>query len=1342
MSDRDRLRHIGDEPLSNPASRWKRYLPTNGGAQSLPSSVRLAASSVGGELARMRSFFLDVESPASAQHAPHPSASGHSLVAAPDAANATTRLEVLKALEVNITIFALYGATVFALVYVVIVSYFARLSWEDSGTLAKGPVLDAISRLLRGAVNVAFFVLPIFFAVRVAVSRRVANEQIWTAALLFTGLFCENPLTDLLSSLRTLRRAAIGDVPGAAAASFVGAGKGHGHAGRLVLYDATYTVAIYLYMLLSAHSYRLLNANDYTRAFYLPKLVAGASYFCVKLVLGYLFRVALGVVPFSRVLVLYYLQSSGRSSLRLAFPIIVTTVLDSIFAIWVVREVSATAYFLARVPYLENRAKQLGFRCFVFQSIQLITNMLVVSVLLEVSLPREVLYRSYDWAIGHSHRFIQIEPAVGQLALAVIYLTWNVIIAYVNLPPGPIVPFTGTALSKLAQHMPSAISDRTRWPLWMPFAVASEPSDVDTESDDDGSPVMLSSLNTGGPNATSEGLHMSAEDAAAHERAQAEAAAAAESWRAGIPGGEACPLRYRHREWHEVPTLECPPMALLGSDPSISLGNPVYSGELETADDLVMEHTAIGFDHSHFVEEENRRDEDLFSARTVSVPIGSPVERYRAPLSVSPETSARLLESPYMGGSGGLDYTALARLMSPPPVLPNPAGLGRLLTRKNVFVMETQIMMANAMYLCYIPGNRKEELPREVSIGGAELDRDKNIHSNLGSLTDDLDELEAQIEYENKQTTAEASPAATVTSAMHPDSPPSKNFPGRDWELEHDLGTGSNTFSAGIRPVSSVPNVADADRQPEYDDGSMFLVDPTEMAAKHGYLLYRHIRHDASNGHAIVLVGPDRVIVAFSGTRDRKNWVTNSRFMRAPWDEMFRHFDSEPSDTLPDNATDATAQSSPAYSRGDEARQPSAQRSGVGLETPHPKSGKGVGGGQDTATLVRRSDPRADLSAKDSSRRHSGSVHGLNEGVAVAGRDEKVSLSRNGTGHGSFASLRQSEAIPLMRRSRSVESLNLVAGGASMHDEDLMSGAPSSYGSTRNFKPDMSPRHRRSSSLNRGQSWFRTALQQPRPRPGASEFEDVAVSLARELATYGHSKVHLGFAQAYGKLRNRVMGALLELYGGKVGGGASGGGPMDSFASRSGTFSGPVFERDSDGKPIGVERGSCRGLPLFIVGHSLGGVLATFASYEVARYYRRIGLRRRQDVACTTFGSPMPGNTVFKERYERMVETHWRFEFASDPVAKLPGILNYTPVGVRVLLDQSGWLLVDPSLVEVKWWGRLAGPYLGARLHIRASYIKALQVFCSRHKGGEDPLTGEFWPFPITCQTQNLFPTV
>lgn len=1344
--------------MSGAGADGERPWPSHVG--SLPEGLRLAASSLGGELARARSFFLDPATPA----APAPRSGGP--VGAPDDADATTRLEVMSVPEINFSVLSLYGASLLALVYVLLVTHAARESWEEAGALVQGRAWDLVSKVLRVTLNTVFFALPLLYALRLATARKVVTEQVWTLCLLSAGLFFENPLTDLFYSFRTLRHA--GDQPlGAAGQKPLSA---RHHAASLVLYDATYTVVVYSYLLLSAHSYRVLDSRKYSRRFYLPKLVAAITYFGVKLALGYSFRIALGLVPFARLLSLYYLLLSGRRSVRLVFPIVLTTIVDVALMVWVMREVRKTARFLARVPYLENRSKQLGFRCFVYQTLMLIFNLVLVAVVLEANLPRGVLDAAYDWAVdpAYPHRYIQLEAPVGQLGLALVYITWNIIIAYVNLPPGPIMPYTVTALHSLALSvLPTAVTARHRWPVWLPGHLPREPDYIDDSSDDEIELDELLPESLAGsaevllPRSRSTGLigvaapMLSLDEAAAAAAADfAQTAQAEVSWRAGIPRGEQCPLRYRHREWHEgsggtaVGSTDLPPAALRLSFANV---DPTYSGENVSrvgVDDLLS----------------GTRIREALPFETDAAGSLSGLGSYRVgprlgigsdqtlPVDV-PAFSSRWSEaqSPNHDSDGNAEmYSSLSHMFSPPPTssLP-PVHRRRLITRKNLFVMETQVTLANAMYMCYIPGNKLEERPKHLTV--SEND------SGAGGATDrtdlfaeGLDELGSQLERENLHSLKKGTSAHADLPVDHRPSQPM--YPAHDYGLEHDLGTHD---SGNLQRILPVPEVTETERQPDHDDGSMFLVDPEEMAAKHGYLLYRHVRHDASNGHAIILVGQDRVIVAFSGTRDAKNWVTNSRFMRAPWDEMFQSFASEPSDLDPDAATDPTAPAKPEGSRAVD-RSRSADRGDL-------TAGMDRDRGSDPRLLADSLQSRSrgallDYFRKDSPRRHSASVTALAEKNTLDAADSGVESPLAPRLNRSY------DSSHVLRRSRSEEQLISTERDPLLAPE-IRTATRVGYGSARRLRVNRgSQRVSRSGSFADHQGPRGRALsgQRRNAAPGVSEIEDMAASLAQEFVTYGQAKVHLGFAQAYGKLRNRVLGALLELYGGPRSAGDNDSGNLGG----SSVGDGPGFDRDLEGRVCGVVPGSCHGLPLFLTGHSLGGVLASFCSYESARWYRRIGLRRRQDVACTTFGSPMPGNSVFKQRYERMVETHWRFEFACDPIAALPGVLNYEPVGVRALLDPAGWLMIDPSIVESKWWGRLVSPMRAQRLHFRASYFRALAVVCRRHRsssvgsggsrgshesgndGCEDgsaecrdgSLDDRFWPFPIECQVLGLFP--
>lgn len=1152
-------------------------------AQSLPGSLGMGiGDGHGGELSRMRSFFHDPDSSNRSTLRPEP-------VAVPDDADAIIRLEVLTAPEINWTLLSFYGATFAALVYVLVIAHLARASWDAEGVIRQSVLWETVVSALRMALHVAFVALPLLYALRLGTARRVASEQLWTACLLAAGLFCENPLTDVFYSLRTLLHS--GDADGAALvlANVLPRGNKH-HTARLILSDATYTVVIYVYIALSVHSYRILNSREYSRDFYLPKLLAAAAYFGIKIALGFGFRIALGLIPFSRLLLVFYLACAGRSSMRIVIPVLLTTVCDTYFVVWVMREVRKTAAFLARVPYLENRSKQLGFRCFVYQSLMLLSNLLLVSTVLDANMPRGVLYESYDASVfpRHSHRFIQLDPPVGQLALAFVYLTWNLIIAYVNLPPGPIMPYTVSALRNLVvTYLPTFITARHRWPAWMPGHFPREPESEAMNENDGGDNGGAEPSFHRRSNSTGELFDdhpaLSLDGATAHALAErAEAAAASAAWRAGIPRGELCPLRYRHREFFEPlvePIANVPPVhaydlvAPLASSQVFWAAGPMHSAEMEAG---------LDDDDGETV------DSPTSNGTPIPVPRGvefdehpdEGVESSAGDANLSQGASGRRFSGASLTGtSPGRPCMSLSQAFGPPPSsLPDSMPLRcRLLTRKNLFVLETQILLANAMYLCYIPGNHVEERPRDLNVSCPGPD--------LNSFADGLDKIVCDLEKERSSHSL----------------PPPQEMSGPEFTLENDHGSFG---SAKVGPVESMPNVDEPTRERDYDDGTFFQVDPSAIAAKNGFVLYRHIRHDESNGHAIILVGSDRVIVAFSGTRDAKNWMTNSRFTRVPWDVMFPHFEMEPSDTDPKDlapsAHDLASSTQSSTPAGGPLKWTGSMFNMSGLS--------GLGGKMAESAL----DPASSTFHGMTERSTAETLGAMEMGASTVGshlfsRDSERSESRS--------HLRRSFSDPKLPSSCERDCLIREHRNSDTH-----------YGAT--SKPTRRdrglPDERFAYQLPRNGSGRRLRPLR-RPRRDVSEIEDVAQSLVQEFKTFGHAKVHLGFADAYSKLRKRVMGALEELYGGN----------RDGCGGSSDFSGGPSFERNVNGGVVGIERGSCRGLPLFFTGHSLGGVLATFASYEAARYCKRLGLRRRHDVACTTFGAPMSGNSVFKARYER-----------------------------------------------------------------------------------------------------------
>lgn len=1072
-----------------------------------------------------------------------------------DSTLAKTRLEVLKAWEVNVAVLCLYAAAALALLYTVFNLEAVRSSWEEGHVV---PPLTTLEEVFRWALQAASFLLPLFFVGSLVLHGSFTDEQIWTCVLLAVGLLASNPLT---------RTTFVSKTVSAKGKAWDWFGFVSDHAlkepvvhSELIWNDAIYTAVIYLYLLLAAHSYRVFDVKHiHSLSFYAPKFAVALLYLLVKVVVGFKADVSLGLVPYARIITWLILVESGRASLRVTIPVLLTTVMDTAFGFWLVSEVATTADFLATVPYVEHRSKQLGFRCFVYQTLAFCFNMIGLSMLITYMLPRGFIFAAYD---DPNAVFFQLEPPVARLALAFVYFAWTLVLAYVNLPPQPVLPFVTQITNRCLFQVRNS-----RVAMWLGLADIVSTEDAEDSSDED-------------------------EDNADTHPEESSRSFGAFRHPPILNAKETIPFRYCHRELFDY-TVQSPrnvtPISPL-------LLNESSSDRIHSFADICYDGNALGTTRgteSYGIREEQESkasyvDTPMLSSLSTHVPPSPDVcfNSSTPPINISgtPNSIVDLSGSPEISrGSRAVTHSILR---SPPSATSRSlAGHRKLRIRKNLFVTETQVMMANAAYLSYIPGNRKEELVRP-KLRSPNLSRLQTPLPHTGSLAYNLDELARQID-EN------------------------------------------NASLYGQRP--SCPNSPDVQVQPAFDDGSRFLVDPYEISQRYGYRLHKHFVNEKLNTHAVVLVNSSRVIVAFSGTRDVTNWGVNANIHRVVLDDKLSRFEF-----VFDGGSDS--ESVPTSEDDDHWHLFEA-------ELENRRFGRGSNDGSRSAPI-----PRSRSEERLSSR---GSPTGPSNTL----------LTKSGARH-------------------------LCNYGTVNR-------------SIRNFD---SP-----SQSTEGPAAFGFATQEGVTR--------VANTFARELLTFGKPKVHEGFIDAYMSLRKQVMGALVELYKGR-----------------------PSPDVESGSHSLERIGGEAEGLPLFLSGHSLGGALATFASYEAARYFKRIGLRRRQDIACTTFGCPKLGNEAFKARYERLVETHWRFEIASDPIPKVPIILlNYVHVGVHVLMDQSGGLLIDPSFIEVQWWGLLSNLYLGYRLHTRASYCMALRTYCKRYKNGCDDLSDRFWPFPIRVQTNGLF---
>ena len=91
-----------------------------------------------------------------------------------------------------------------------------------------------------------------------------------------------------------------------------------------------------------------------------------------------------------------------------------------------------------------------------------------------------------------------------------------------------------------------------------------------------------------------------------------------------------------------------------------------------------------------------------------------------------------------------------------------------------------------------------------------------------------------------------------------------------------------------------------------------------------------------------------------------------------------------------------------------------------------------------------------------------------------------------------------------------------------------------------------------------------------------------------------------------------------------------------------------------------------------VVGHSLGGALATLASFDIASSLKR-------KVNTVTFGAPRVGTNDFRKAFDKLPIDLFRVVVANDPIARVPGMLiPYEHVGQLIQIDESGDMF-EPS---------------------------------------------------------------
>lgn len=89
---------------------------------------------------------------------------------------------------------------------------------------------------------------------------------------------------------------------------------------------------------------------------------------------------------------------------------------------------------------------------------------------------------------------------------------------------------------------------------------------------------------------------------------------------------------------------------------------------------------------------------------------------------------------------------------------------------------------------------------------------------------------------------------------------------------------------------------------------------------------------------------------------------------------------------------------------------------------------------------------------------------------------------------------------------------------------------------------------------------------------------------------------------------------------------------------------------------------------IIIIGHSLGGAIATLCSFDLSLNYKN------KKIKCVTLGSPRVGNRDFVKSYNNIVLDSTRITNEDDPVVKVPWmLLNYGHVASKLQIGKRTW---------------------------------------------------------------------
>lgn len=193
--------------------------------------------------------------------------------------------------------------------------------------------------------------------------------------------------------------------------------------------DTSFTASTLFYVWATVHSYRI-TSGKLGIWFYLPKVTLVVFYVLIKQLAFWRFNIYMSEMPIASGVAMLYLYGTLKLwPLSGVLCVIAVTLFELALGAWIVHQINITRSFLKGIDYMKYRTKQIGLRFFLYHNLTFYIVFWSCYLILLLGLPPGAQLVAMQF-----FKVSYVEVQYVQFGLAILYLSYVTVEAYVNLP--------------------------------------------------------------------------------------------------------------------------------------------------------------------------------------------------------------------------------------------------------------------------------------------------------------------------------------------------------------------------------------------------------------------------------------------------------------------------------------------------------------------------------------------------------------------------------------------------------------------------------------------------------------------------------------------------------------------------------------------------------------------------------------------------------------------------------------------------------------------------------------------------------------------------------------------